>query len=50
MILRRRSWKNIIPTCPDIRKNYALYEDAVENMDKRIGLALAALKRSGPGE
>jgi len=35
------------PDLPDIRKNYALYEDAVENMDKRIGLALAVLKKSG---
>ncbi len=35
------------PDIPAIRKNYALYEDAVENMDKRIGLALAALKQAG---
>ena len=35
------------PDLPDIRKNYALYEDAVENMDKRIGLALAALQQAG---
>ena len=35
------------PDIPDIRKNYALYEDAVENLDKRIGLALAALKQAG---
>jgi len=35
------------PDIPDIRKNYALYEDAVENMDKHIGLALAELKRAG---
>ena len=35
------------PDLPAIRKNYALYEDAVENMDKRIGLALAALKKAG---
>ena len=34
------------PDLPDIRKNYALYEDAVENMDKRIGMALAALKKA----
>ena len=35
------------PDIPAIRKNYALYEDAVENMDKRIGLALTALKQTG---
>jgi hypothetical protein len=35
------------PDLPDIRKNYALYEDAVENLDKRIGLALTALKEAG---
>lgn len=35
------------PDVPGIRKNYALYEDAVENLDKRIGLALAALKQAG---
>ena len=35
------------PDIPDIRKNYSLYEDAVENMDKHIGLALAELKRAG---
>jgi len=35
------------PDLPAIRKNYALYEDAVENADKRVGLALAALKRAG---
>ncbi len=35
------------PDVPTIRKNYALYEDAVENMDKRIGMALAALKQAG---
>ena len=37
------------PDLPDIRKNYALYEDAVENMDKRIGLALADLEESRVG-
>ena len=35
------------PDIPGLRKNYALYEDAVENMDKRVGLALAALKQAG---
>lgn len=35
------------PDLPNIRKNYALYEDAVENMDKAFGLALAALKKAG---
>ena len=35
------------PDLFDIRKNYALYEDAVENMDKRVGLALATLKKAG---
>ena len=35
------------PNLPDIRKNYALYEDAVENMDNRVGLALATLKKAG---
>ena len=35
------------PDLPAIRKNYALYEDAVENADKRVGLALAALKQAG---
>ena len=32
------------PDIPGIRKNYAKYYDAVENMDKQIGLALAKLK------
>ncbi|MEI7532998.1 MAG: sulfatase-like hydrolase/transferase [Verrucomicrobiae bacterium] len=35
------------PDLPTIRKNYALYEDAVENMDKVFGLALSALKKAG---
>ena len=35
------------PDVSTIRKNYALYEDAVENMDKRVGMALAALKEAG---
>lgn len=35
------------PDLPTIRKNYSLYQDAVENMDKRVGYALAALKESG---
>ncbi|MEI7851939.1 MAG: sulfatase-like hydrolase/transferase, partial [Kiritimatiellales bacterium] len=35
------------PDLPEIRKNYAKYEDAVENMDKKVGMALAALKEAG---
>ena len=35
------------PDIPDIRKNYAKYYDAVENMDKDIGAALAKLEELG---
>ncbi len=35
------------PDLPTIRKNYAKYADAVENMDQDIGSAIAALKADG---
>ncbi len=35
------------PNIPEIRKNYAKYYDAVENMDKDIGAALAQLEAQG---
>ena len=35
------------PDIPDIRKNYAHYHDQMKKMDADIGLALAALERSG---
>lgn len=35
------------PDIPDIRKNYAKYYDAVENMDKDIGASLAQLEALG---
>jgi hypothetical protein len=35
------------PDLPTIRKNYAKYADAVENMDRRIGETLEAFKQDG---
>ncbi|TWU40386.1 Sulfatase [Novipirellula artificiosorum] len=35
------------PDIPQIRKNYAKYYDAVENMDKEIGASLAKLEELG---
>ena len=35
------------PDLPVIRKNYAKYARAVENMDRKVGETLAALKRDG---
>ena len=35
------------PDLPVIRKNYAKYADAVENMDRDVGRCLAALKADG---
>lgn len=35
------------PDLPVIRKNYAKYADAVENMDRKVGDTIAALKRDG---
>lgn len=38
------------PNIPEIRANYAMYYDAVENMDTSVGQALAKLKASGQEE
>lgn len=38
------------PDLPVIRKNYAKYADAVENMDKKVGKCLAALEKDGLAE
>ena len=35
------------PDLPVIRKNYAKYADAVENMDKKVAAAIDALKKDG---
>ena len=35
------------PDDPAIRKNYALYEDAVQNMDEAVGMVLEKLKQDG---
>ncbi len=35
------------PDLPTIRKNYAKYADAVENMDAKVGGVIAALKEDG---
>ncbi|MHC4877400.1 MAG: sulfatase-like hydrolase/transferase [Planctomycetota bacterium] len=35
------------PDLPVIRKNYAKYADAVQNMDRKVGDTIAALKRDG---
>lgn len=35
------------PDLPVIRKNYAKYADAVENMDAKVGDTIAALKKDG---
>lgn len=35
------------PDLPDVRKNYAKYADAVEQMDRRVGEIVAALKHDG---
>ena len=35
------------PDLPVIRKNYAKYADAVQNMDRKVGDTLAALKKDG---
>ena len=35
------------PDLPVIRQNYAKYADAVENMDRKVGETLAALKKDG---
>lgn len=38
------------PDDPTIRKNYALYADALKNMDAKVGRALDALKKDGLDE
>ncbi len=38
------------PDLPVIRKNYAKYADAVENMDEKVGLCLAELEKDGLAE
>jgi len=38
------------PDLPVIRKNYAKYADAVENMDQKVAQCLAALKEDGLAE
>jgi N-sulfoglucosamine sulfohydrolase len=38
------------PDDPVLRKNYAKYEDAVENLDTKVGLALARLEAAGLAE
>lgn len=35
------------PDVPDIRKNYARYYDCVQEMDRKVGIILAALKADG---
>lgn len=35
------------PDLPVVRKNYAKYADAVENMDAKVGQAIAELKKDG---
>jgi N-sulfoglucosamine sulfohydrolase len=35
------------PDLPEIRKTYAKYADAVENMDKKVGQCLAELEKDG---
>ena len=35
------------PDLPVIRKNYAKYADAVQNMDRKVGDTIAALKKDG---
>jgi N-sulfoglucosamine sulfohydrolase len=35
------------PDLPDVRQTYARYADAVENMDRKVGDAIAALKKAG---
>jgi arylsulfatase A-like enzyme len=42
MVLRRYH-----PDIPEIRKNYAKYQDAVEMMDAKVGKALERLKQAG---
>ena len=38
------------PDVPDIRKNYALYYDAIQTMDQQVGDALKKLEESGLAE
>lgn len=38
------------PDLPVIRRNYAKYADAVENMDKKVGQCLAELEKDGLAE